>query len=101
MSELVAISAYGGPHGGTIVQSAPGERHHWAPRADFENCYVAPGQPAPKLSMFCYSLVYASDGGLAFVPAEDDDLRMIKVNTLTDAVESLKSYSAGGEAPTC
>jgi len=33
--------------------------------------------------------------------AEDDDLRMIKVNTLTDAVESLKSYSAGGEAPTC
>ncbi len=75
MSELVAIRTYGGPHAGTIVQSAPGERHHWAPRADAVDLYIAPGQPAPELPMFCYSLVYAADGGLAFVPADDDDLR--------------------------
>lgn len=25
--------------------------------------------------MFCYCLVYAADGDIAFVPADDDDLR--------------------------
>ncbi len=75
MSELVAVHAYGGPHGGTIVQIVPGERHHWAPRADAVNSDIAPDRPVPELPMFCYSLVYAADGGISFVPADDDDLR--------------------------
>jgi PDZ domain-containing protein len=33
--------------------------------------------------------------------AHDDDLRLIKVNTLADAVSGLKTYSAGGEPPGC
>ena len=33
--------------------------------------------------------------------AHEDGLTMIKVDTLTDAVASLKSYSADGEAPSC
>ncbi len=75
MSDLVAVLAYGGPHGGTIVQTAPGERHHWAPRTHAVDTYVAPGQPVPESPMFRYCLVYAADGGIAFVPADDDDLR--------------------------
>jgi PDZ domain-containing protein len=33
--------------------------------------------------------------------AHDDDLRLIKVDTLADAVSGLKTYSAGGEPPGC
>jgi Lon-like protease len=33
--------------------------------------------------------------------AHDDDLTLIKVGTLTEAVEGLKAYSAGGEPPRC
>ncbi|MCW2589682.1 MAG: hypothetical protein JWQ86_2109 [Mycobacterium sp.] len=33
--------------------------------------------------------------------AHDDELRLIKVDTLTDAVSGLKTYSAGGEPPSC
>ena len=51
------------------------------------------------------------EGATAFlVPAEncaealtahDDDLTLIKVGTLTEAVDGLKTYSAGGEPPRC
>jgi PDZ domain-containing protein len=33
--------------------------------------------------------------------AHDDDLQLIKVDTLTGAVDALKAYSAGGEPPHC
>lgn len=33
--------------------------------------------------------------------AHDDDLTLIKVETLTTAVDALKTYSAGGEPPRC
>jgi Lon-like protease len=33
--------------------------------------------------------------------AHQDGLTLIKVDTLTSAVDALKSYSAGGEPPTC
>ena len=33
--------------------------------------------------------------------AHDDDLRLVKVDTLTGAVDALKTYSAGGEPPSC
>lgn len=51
------------------------------------------------------------EGATAFlVPAEncaealtahDDDLTLIKVGTLTEAVDGLRTYSAGGEPPRC
>ena len=33
--------------------------------------------------------------------AHDDDLTLIKVETLDGAVDALKAYSAGGEPPRC
>jgi hypothetical protein len=32
---------------------------------------------------------------------DTDGLTLLKVDTLTTAVDSLKAYSAGGEAPGC
>ena len=33
--------------------------------------------------------------------AHDDDLQLIKVDTLRTAIDALKTYSAGGEPPGC
>jgi PDZ domain-containing protein len=33
--------------------------------------------------------------------AHEDDMQLIKVDTLTTAVDALKTYSAGGEPPHC
>jgi Lon-like protease len=33
--------------------------------------------------------------------AHEDDLQLVKVDTLTTAVDALNAISAGGEPPTC